>query len=166
MGGFTQTTTTNMMEPKLQVDEEQALDPYLIAEALRVFDLADKDHNGQLDMAELSNVHNSKEYAKTMMSKWDTDLSGTISKDEWLIYFAKSFERNENAASTVLKLYEKQIGENKENSIVIPADPIAEPNAEPDPAEPTAEPDAAEPAAVTNPTEVIIEDTTAPNQCR
>merc|ERR1711920_1121694 len=99
MGGFTQTTTTNMMEPKLQVDEEQALDPYLIAEALRVFDLADKDQNGQLDMAELSNVHNSKDFAKAMMVQWDTDLSGTIGKDEWLNYFAKSFERNEKQAS-------------------------------------------------------------------
>merc|ERR1712217_309400 len=99
---------------KMQVDEEQALDPYLTAEALRVFDLADKDHNGQLDMAELSNVRNSQEYARTMMSKWDTDLSGTINRDEWLNYFAKAFERNENAAAIVLKLYEKQIAENKD----------------------------------------------------
>merc|ERR1712012_383000 len=120
MGGSTQTktvTTSAQTEPTVQpvqCDEEQALDPYLVAEALRVFELADKDHNGELDMAELSNVRESEEAAKAMMGKWDTDLSGTINREEWLNYFAKSFEKNEKRASIVLQLYEKQIKENND----------------------------------------------------
>merc|ERR1711948_217205 len=61
---------------------------------------------------ELSNVRNSPEIAKAMMHRVDTDLSGTVNKDEWLAYFKKLYEKNEKSAGAVLKLYEKQIGEN------------------------------------------------------
>lgn len=152
--GCTQTKAINAttpsepkaLEPTVQFDEEQprsdqlqALNPYLIAEALRVFELADKDHNNQIDLEELANVRNSEDLAKAMMGKWDIDLSGTISKDEWLNYFAKAFKENEEKASIVLKVYEKQIGENKnmhlESSTINPA----EPNSEPEPADPIIE---------------------------
>merc|ERR1712032_1575737 len=53
----------------------------LRSEAIRVFDLADKDHNGCLDMAELANVRNSPEFAQAMMGNVDTDHSGTVSQD-------------------------------------------------------------------------------------
>merc|ERR1719210_235574 len=90
-----------------------------------------------MDMEELANVRNSKELATAMMKQWDADLSGTINKDEWLNYFAKSFEKNEKNALIVLKLYEKQIGENKDmhlqKSASDPVEHSAEPNAEPDP---------------------------------
>lgn len=93
--------------------EQKGLNSQLIAEAIRVFELGDKDHNGQLDMAELANVRNSKDFANAMMGQWDKDLSGTINKEEWLDYFTQIFQKNEKTASIVLKLYEKQIGENK-----------------------------------------------------
>ena len=151
--GCTHTKNVNASgQPKttVQVDEEKALDPSLIAEALRIFDLADKDHNGQLDMEELSDVRNSKDLAMAMMGEWDVDLSGTLNKDEWLNYFAKAFENNEKV-STVLKAYEKQIQENNNGSEQNSTTKVAEPNQEPDPEESI---------TATNPAEPIIEETT------
>jgi len=78
-------------------------------EALRVFDLADKDCDGQLDLQELCNVRNNPEMAKTMMTTLDTDLSGTLSREEWLNYFYNLFLKKESSAAAVLKLYERQI---------------------------------------------------------
>jgi len=94
-------------------EKKESADWDLRVEAVRVFDLADKDHNGQLDMKELSNVRNSPEMAEAMMGKVDTDLSGTVSQDEWVAYFKQLHDKNEKSAAAVLKLYEKQIGENK-----------------------------------------------------
>mmetsp|Transcript_119470 Transcript_119470/g.338773 ORF Transcript_119470/g.338773 Transcript_119470/m.338773 type:complete len:135 (+) Transcript_119470:94-498(+) len=88
---------------------EQALDPFVIADINRVFDLADGDKNGTLDVGELSRLRKSPEMAKAMMRKVDTDLSGTVSKDEWLAYFSKLFEWNEMAAAEILGLFESHI---------------------------------------------------------
>jgi len=79
----------------------------------RVFALADKDQNGQLDVEELTYVRNSREGAEAMMLKVDTDFSGTVSLDEWVNYFYRLFVKNDKAAASLLKLYEKQIGEHK-----------------------------------------------------
>merc|ERR1712032_991830 len=43
------------------------------SEAIRIFKLADKDQNGQLDMSELADVRRSEEYAEAMMHEADID---------------------------------------------------------------------------------------------
>jgi len=78
-------------------------------EALRVFNLADKDGSGQLDLEELCDVRNNPDLAQAMMNTCDTDFSGTLSKAEWLNYFYRLFLKKEAAARAVLRLYEKQI---------------------------------------------------------
>jgi Ca2+-binding EF-hand superfamily protein len=81
----------------------------LRAEALRIFHLADKDGNGQLDMDELKDVRNNADMAAAMMRNLDTDLSGTLNEEEWLNYFYRLFLKNPKSAAAVLKLYEHQI---------------------------------------------------------
>lgn len=78
-------------------------------EALRVFDLADKDSSGELDLEELCGVRNNPGLAQTMMDVCDTDFSGTLSKAEWLNYFYKLFLKKEASARAILRLYERQI---------------------------------------------------------
>jgi Ca2+-binding EF-hand superfamily protein len=82
-------------------------------EVLRVFDLADKDHNGQLDMDELCTVRNNASMAGVMMLNLDTDLTGTLSQEEWLNYFYRLFSKKESSAKALLKLYERQIQQPK-----------------------------------------------------
>merc|ERR1712039_786252 len=65
-------------------------------------------------ICELANLRNSKEFARAMMGHVDRDMNGTISLDEWLAYVKGIFDKSEKAAASVLKLYEKQIGENKD----------------------------------------------------
>merc|ERR1719498_1694885 len=83
-------------------------------EAVRIFNLADRDGNGFLDMDELANVRNSKEFAQAMMGQVDDNADGHLSLDEWLIYVKKIFDKKEKTCATLLKLYEKQIGQNVE----------------------------------------------------
>jgi len=82
-------------------------------EVLRVFDLADKDKNGELDIDELCTVRNNAGMAEVMMLNLDTDLSGTLNQEEWLNYFYKLFSKKESSGKALLKLYEKQIQQPK-----------------------------------------------------
>merc|ERR1712242_664295 len=122
--------TPSEHQPATLLNSKNESDWDLRVEVLRVFDLADRDDNGQLDMKELSNVRNSQEFAEAMMRNVDTDLSGTVSKEEWMAYFKKLFDKNDKSAAAVLKLYEKQIGEQKtiklQNSTSDPAGAVAE----------------------------------------
>eukprot|EP00414_Alexandrium_minutum_P005721 CAMPEP_0113822118 /NCGR_PEP_ID=MMETSP0328-20130328/2080_1 /TAXON_ID=39455 /ORGANISM="Alexandrium minutum" /LENGTH=110 /DNA_ID=CAMNT_0000790053 /DNA_START=59 /DNA_END=391 /DNA_ORIENTATION=- /assembly_acc=CAM_ASM_000350 len=86
----------------------------LRSEAERIFALADKDSDGKLDMNELANLRNSRQFAEAMMGAVDKDMNGSISVEEWSSYVKGIFDKNEKAAANVLKLYEKQIGENKD----------------------------------------------------
>lgn len=78
-------------------------------EALRVFNLADKDGSGELDLEELCGVRNNPDLAQAMLDACDTDFSGTLSKAEWLNYFYRLFLKKEASARAILRLYEKQI---------------------------------------------------------
>jgi hypothetical protein len=78
-------------------------------EALRVFNLADKDGSGELDLEELCDVRNNPDLAQAMMDTYDTDFSGTLSTAEWLNYFYRLFLKKEAAARAILRLYEKQV---------------------------------------------------------
>lgn len=120
-------------------------------EATRIFRLADKDGSGFIDMTELANLRNSKEWAETMMEAQDGNVDGKLSLGEWLDYVKRTFDKKEATCKAMLKLYEKQISQNKD----LTAKPAAE-KAElaEDQAEPAAEKaevavDKAEPAAET-----------------
>mmetsp|Transcript_82810 Transcript_82810/g.234901 ORF Transcript_82810/g.234901 Transcript_82810/m.234901 type:complete len:138 (-) Transcript_82810:102-515(-) len=101
----------NMMatDSSMGLHNEQALDPFVLADIDRVFELADKDKNGTLDMEEISTLRKSPEMAKAMMRKVDTDLSGTVSKAEWQAYFQKLFTWNDKAATEILGLFESHL---------------------------------------------------------
>merc|ERR1711972_1302308 len=83
-------------------------------ESIRVFQLADKDHNGFIDLEELANVRNSHQFAETMMGVRDTNKDGKLSLGEWNDYVKSLFDQKEATCQSVLKLYEKQIHENRE----------------------------------------------------
>eukprot|EP00931_Biecheleriopsis_adriatica_P072419 TRINITY_DN4668_c0_g1_i1.p1 TRINITY_DN4668_c0_g1~~TRINITY_DN4668_c0_g1_i1.p1 ORF type:complete len:213 (-),score=70.39 TRINITY_DN4668_c0_g1_i1:380-1018(-) len=89
----------------------------LKGEAERIFRLADKDGNGFIDMAELANVRNSTDFAETMMGVQDQNHDGKLSLAEWLDYVKGIFDKKESACQGVLKLYEKQIYQNKDFKI-------------------------------------------------
>jgi len=97
---------------KRQINENKDVD--FEREVLVVFDSADKDHNGQLDMKELSNVRNSEQCAQAMMDAQDLDHDGLLSRDEWPAYFRKLRERKEQSAKAVLAAYRRQIDENRD----------------------------------------------------
>merc|ERR1712032_1020200 len=83
-------------------------------EAIRIFNLGDKDSSGFIDLAELANMRNSAEYAETMMGVQDENKDGKLSLAEWLAYVKGVFDKKESACKGLLQLYEKQINENKE----------------------------------------------------
>merc|ERR1712032_410876 len=79
------------------------------SEAVRIFELADKDHNGQLDMSELLDVRSSEEYAEKMMKEADTSKTGSLSEDEWLAHIKIIADKSERSAIKLLRLYERNI---------------------------------------------------------
>merc|ERR1712166_1501433 len=81
-------------------------------EAVRIFRLADQDLSGFMDMTELANVRNSEKFAETMMGVQDDNADGKLSLGEWLEYVKKIFDKKESTCQALLKLYEKQIGQN------------------------------------------------------
>jgi hypothetical protein len=81
-------------------------------EAVRIFKLADKDESGFIDMAELANLRNSEKFAEVMMGEKDENADGKLSLEEWLGYVKKIFDKKESTCKALLKLYEKQIGQN------------------------------------------------------
>merc|ERR1712194_29553 len=78
-------------------------------EAIRIFNLADKDQSGFIDLAELANVRNSAEYAETMMGVLDENKDSKLSLAEWISYVKGVFDKKEDACKGLLKLYEKQV---------------------------------------------------------
>merc|ERR1740138_1234874 len=60
----------------------------------------------------------------------ETDLSGSVSRSEWLAYFQKlTAERNHTLANQVLQLYAEEIGKNsniKRNFGLVPADVLSD----------------------------------------
>merc|ERR1712032_446981 len=64
------------------------------------------------DMAGMTTLHSSPEYAQAMAGKVDGHLSGKVSQDQWVRWVKDLFEKNQNSCVAVLTLYEKQIGEN------------------------------------------------------
>merc|ERR1712050_574188 len=67
-----------------------------------------------MGMAELANVRNSEKWAEAMLDKQDTDADGKLSLPEWLRYLKSVFDKSEKSCGAVLRLYEKQISENRE----------------------------------------------------
>merc|ERR1712032_232939 len=83
------------------------------SEAARIFELADKDHNGQLDMSELVDVRSSEEYAEGMMKEADTSKTGSLGEDEWLAHIKILGDKSERSAIKLLRLYERNIKESR-----------------------------------------------------
>jgi len=96
--------------------------------ASRVFDLAQKDCAGRLDMKNFSYIRSSRLMADTLCNNeqaarvmqrescsaerctMEADLPDAASRSEWLSYFQKlAEERNDDVANQVLGLYEKEI---------------------------------------------------------
>ena len=103
------------------VNPNYVLSDELKAEATSVFNLADKDGNGTIDMAELANLRNTtSDLAGSMMASVDTDKSGSVDLAEWLAYITKEASKGAVGPKVVKKLlsvYAKQIGESKTGAI-------------------------------------------------
>mmetsp|Transcript_112659 Transcript_112659/g.224053 ORF Transcript_112659/g.224053 Transcript_112659/m.224053 type:complete len:101 (+) Transcript_112659:89-391(+) len=84
----------------------------LKAEAERVFKKGDKDGSGFIDMQELSKIRSSEKFAETMMKEQDLNGDGKLSREEWLAYIKKNFDKTETGTAALLKLYEKHIDDN------------------------------------------------------
>jgi len=83
----------------------------LRSEALRIFHLADKDSDGQLDLSELNTVGGFDEGSKVLIEQMDLDVSGKVDEKEWLKYIEKLAKMNQGMAASILELYEKQIAD-------------------------------------------------------
>jgi Ca2+-binding EF-hand superfamily protein len=89
------------------------LDMPILAEAVRIFQLADANQKGTLDERELAleKLLKSKEFAKHWMIRVDTDRNGEVSEAEWLAYWKTIYDTSPESAAEVLKLHEKHIAE-------------------------------------------------------
>jgi len=98
----------------LRLSEEQivASNFPLKSEALRIFQMADRNQDGELNMSELAELRGRPEWAEAMMGNVDSDTSGKVSQAEWLAYVKKLADKNEKSAAAVLSLYKKQIAKN------------------------------------------------------
>merc|ERR1712224_1108160 len=97
----------------LEMYEKQIADSAfpLKEEALRIFHLADKDSDGQLDLSELNTVGGFDEGSMDFMKQMDLDASGKVDEKEWLKYIEKLAKMNQGMAASILELYEKQIAD-------------------------------------------------------
>eukprot|EP00747_Dinoflagellata_sp_TGD_P163006 gnl/TRDRNA2_/TRDRNA2_181248_c0_seq1.p1 gnl/TRDRNA2_/TRDRNA2_181248_c0~~gnl/TRDRNA2_/TRDRNA2_181248_c0_seq1.p1 ORF type:complete len:313 (+),score=62.42 gnl/TRDRNA2_/TRDRNA2_181248_c0_seq1:114-1052(+) len=86
-------------------------DSSLMIMALRVFDLVDTDHDGELDLSELTCLDDGANGANSFMKHVDSDASGKVSKAEWLKHMKNIADKNPKLAAAVLELQEKQIAE-------------------------------------------------------
>eukprot|EP00930_Biecheleria_cincta_P025557 TRINITY_DN18185_c0_g1_i1.p1 TRINITY_DN18185_c0_g1~~TRINITY_DN18185_c0_g1_i1.p1 ORF type:complete len:398 (+),score=91.88 TRINITY_DN18185_c0_g1_i1:52-1245(+) len=91
------------------------LDMPILAEAVRIFQLADANQNGTLDERELAleNLLKSKDFAKHWMNRVDKDSNGEVSEAEWLAYWKTIYDTSPESAAEVLKLHEKHIAESR-----------------------------------------------------
>eukprot|EP00747_Dinoflagellata_sp_TGD_P191552 gnl/TRDRNA2_/TRDRNA2_55078_c0_seq1.p1 gnl/TRDRNA2_/TRDRNA2_55078_c0~~gnl/TRDRNA2_/TRDRNA2_55078_c0_seq1.p1 ORF type:complete len:148 (+),score=28.00 gnl/TRDRNA2_/TRDRNA2_55078_c0_seq1:111-554(+) len=71
-------------------------------EALRIFQMANKNEDGKLDMSELAEMWH-------LDSDEDIILWGKLSQAEWLAYVKKLADKNEKSAAALLRAYEKKI---------------------------------------------------------
>merc|ERR1712113_516825 len=83
--GSKATGVPNKTRNSLQANN-QNWDVVMKPDVERIFNLADKDNNKFIDMAELANVRNSEAYAKIMMEHQDANKDGKLSIDEWSDY--------------------------------------------------------------------------------
>lgn len=107
--------------------------------ALEVFNMADSNGDGHLNMDELTDIRRSAEFAQAMMGNIDVDKDGVVSRGEWLAYVKRLADQNEKSASAVLDLYAKHLkmcserravkeevilggGQNAEKDIVVEGD--------------------------------------------
>merc|ERR1712025_10663 len=97
----------------LELYEKQIADSAfpLKKEALRIFHLADKDSDGQLDLSELNTVGGFDEGSKVFIEQMDLDASGKVDEKEWLKYIQKLAKMNQGMAASILELCEKQIAD-------------------------------------------------------
>eukprot|EP00931_Biecheleriopsis_adriatica_P076040 TRINITY_DN49795_c0_g1_i1.p1 TRINITY_DN49795_c0_g1~~TRINITY_DN49795_c0_g1_i1.p1 ORF type:complete len:499 (-),score=142.27 TRINITY_DN49795_c0_g1_i1:59-1555(-) len=103
----------------LQTYEQRLREASLRMEAMRIFRLADKDGNGNLDAKELEAVLKSEDFAKAMMGRADADLNGFISEDEWIAYIKGIYEESVGSATAVLKLLEQHISKQRPGPVLL-----------------------------------------------
>lgn len=88
----------------------------LRSEALQVFAMGDRNHDGQLDMSELTEIRQSDKFAQAMMDTIDIDKNGTVSKGEWLAYVKRLADTNEQSAAAVLAMYREHLSASSNTS--------------------------------------------------
>lgn len=85
----------------------------LMNDAKAVFDMAVKDESGCLDMRPLCAARNyarrqSQDYVDAFVGTDDVDLSGTVSREEWIAYFQK-LSKDRVACGEVLGLFKARL---------------------------------------------------------
>jgi len=80
--------------------------PPLLEEASRIFQAADRDHDGRLNIDELIGLTGFEAMAKRLLGKWDSDLTGDITLDEWTEYIKS---KGEEGGPKTLQLYENAL---------------------------------------------------------
>ena len=76
-------------------------------ECERVFEIADLDGSGSLDMEELTNIRNSQQMAEFMLEQSDADQSGTLSLEEFTLSLMDTYSKSSRGAEMILFLYEQ-----------------------------------------------------------
>lgn len=77
----------------------------LRTEAVRIFELADSNRNGQLDGREVSDMLRNYDEADVMVQIVDRDVSGSVSLDEWLAYIKRLADDDSMSTSVALRIY-------------------------------------------------------------
>ena len=79
----------------------------LRAESEKVFTKADKDGSGQLNLAELTALREDPTFSAMVLQDSDTDLSGSISLQEWLLMMKGNLDRmGEGPTKKLLEAFE------------------------------------------------------------
>ena len=87
-------------------DEAVLGDWRLKKRAQNIFERADADGSGFLDLAELTAMKNSPEFGEAMLSIIDADSGGQIELNEWLIYVKANETADFEVASKMLDMFE------------------------------------------------------------
>jgi len=81
--------------------------------ALDVFRIVDRNGDEQLDMDEVMEVRESADRAQAVIDMIDVDKNGVVSQGKRLAYVKRLADLNEEAATSVLELYMKQLSRHK-----------------------------------------------------
>jgi len=76
------------------------------ADVRRVFNLADVDGSGELDINELAKARNSVAKAEASLESDDQDASGTLNFDEFCEKMMRTYRKTPAGARRILKTYE------------------------------------------------------------